>query len=193
MWLPGFPAMSRESLDCLQNELFKKQATHAAATVPFYRDLFSRRGLSPDSIRGIKDLSIFPVVSKSDIVEDYFRFLSDRYTPARLTKNHTSGSTGSPFTSYFDPVCWIRKKYYSKLRSQMICGFVLGEKNRGTGMRAPRGSGTEKRQIIHSSGLEAPLFFHIRKPRLGFVGHGALHPENDLRISVLFVRTGRRD
>ena len=128
MWLPGFPTMSRESLDCLQNELFKKQATHAAATVPFYRDLFSRRGLSPDSIRGIKDLSIFPVVSKSDIVEDYFRFLSDRYTPARLTKNHTSGSTGSPFTSYFDPVCWIRKKYYSKLRSQMICGFVLGEK-----------------------------------------------------------------
>ena len=128
MRLPGFPTMSRERLDRLRNELFKKQAAHAAATVPFYRDLFARRGLSPDRIRDLRDLSMFPVVSKSDIVEDDARFLSDRYAPTQLTKSHTSGSTGSPFTSYFDPVYWMRKKYYSKLRARMICGFVPGEK-----------------------------------------------------------------
>src|SRR5699024_3804321 len=52
------------------------------------------------SYKGKKDLSLFPVVNKSIIANSQENFLSKKCKQRELIKMSTSGSTGTPFTSY---------------------------------------------------------------------------------------------
>lgn len=63
---------------------------YAAEHVPFYQDL---EGV------GFEDL---PVVNKQIIKSDVSQFLSDEFEISQLASSSTSGSTGVPFTVYFD-------------------------------------------------------------------------------------------
>lgn len=52
------------------------------------------------SFKGRADLSSYPVVNKNIITNREKDFLSKNYTKSNLIKMSTSGSTGTPFTSY---------------------------------------------------------------------------------------------
>lgn len=64
---------------------------HATESVPAYSGL-----------KGICDLSKFPVVNKSILRDNLEQYLSSKYNKKSLTSTTTSGSTGTPFTAYFD-------------------------------------------------------------------------------------------
>jgi phenylacetate-CoA ligase len=75
---------------------------HAAAQVPYYRDLFARVGFDPATVRGIGDLSCLPTLSR-DIVRshpgDLLARNAARFRPQRVS---STGSTGAPVDVWID-------------------------------------------------------------------------------------------
>jgi phenylacetate-CoA ligase len=72
---------------------------HAYRTVPFYRELFDRHGIRPESIRSPDDLWRLPITSRDDVqhlAPD--RIVAGGLLPERLILHRTSGSTGRPLT-----------------------------------------------------------------------------------------------
>ncbi len=97
-WLGG------EQLRRLQQRKLRRLLHHAYQTVPFWRRRFDEAGFSPDAFRTLTDLQRLPVTTKQDLQalapQEY---LSGHYPPERLHAEHTSGSTGQPFTIRLDP------------------------------------------------------------------------------------------
>lgn len=52
--------------------------------------------------KGVTDLSKFPIVNKNILRENIDQHLSNKYDRAKLITTTTSGSTGTPFTIYFN-------------------------------------------------------------------------------------------
>ncbi len=70
---------------------------HAAARVPYYRDLFARAGLAPESIRGLEDLERIPLTSREDLQPLPISARVAEGVPERTLKElSTSGSSGRP-------------------------------------------------------------------------------------------------
>src|SRR5512146_844069 len=67
---------------------------HCAATVPYYRNLFCEIGVRPEDIRGISDLKVFPVLTKTTVQERGDELVSDVARNYTCDLIHTSGTTG---------------------------------------------------------------------------------------------------
>lgn len=75
---------------------------HAYEFVPYYRELFDRHGIKPASFRGQEDLSRIPLLTR-EIVKSRVNDLRSRSPDhRRLVEGHTSGTTGSPLTMFYD-------------------------------------------------------------------------------------------
>jgi phenylacetate-CoA ligase len=83
-----------ERLRELQWERMSALLRHAYDTVPFYRERFSRAGLTPDRVRTRADWARLPVLDKPDVQEHAEAMRSSR-APRGLTAA-TSGSSGTP-------------------------------------------------------------------------------------------------
>ena len=109
-FLDRFKGTSRDALRALQEAQFTRLMTFAWR-VPFYRRLWSAKGIEPGDIRGLEDLSKLPTYSKSDLMESVenhpplgdFHGLDvwpeDQRPP--LIFHTTSGTTGKP-----QPLMW---------------------------------------------------------------------------------------
>ena len=115
-------------MDRLRNDLLQRQIKAAYQQVPFYRRLFDEARVSPFEIKAIADLNRLPIITKKDIRQNQQWILNRKYKKTRCYRSHTSGSTGEPTWTYFDPYSWYRKKYFSKIRARMACGMRWGEK-----------------------------------------------------------------
>jgi phenylacetate-CoA ligase len=72
----------------------RRMLRHAAATVPYYRDLFSRIEFRHEAISAISDLQSLPLLTKADIRGQGASLLSESFRGQSLTRKKTSGSTG---------------------------------------------------------------------------------------------------
>ena len=96
-WLP------REELEELQMKRLRRLLHHAQAHVGYYRELFQRAGITPESIRTLDDLRRIPVLTKQALRENlYFDLLSDNHDKRKIQKIVTSGSTGEPLALFAD-------------------------------------------------------------------------------------------
>jgi phenylacetate-CoA ligase len=76
--------------------------SHADEHVPYYREIFRLHGLDPATVQSIDDLRRLPVLTR-DIVKHRVADLKSRGPGApSLTEGHTSGTTGSPITLFYD-------------------------------------------------------------------------------------------
>ena len=66
---------------------------HAYDTVPYYRRIFKERGLSPDDIKNVRDLTKLPVLTKADVRKNYWDLVSTAYPRSKLVP-YVSGGTG---------------------------------------------------------------------------------------------------
>lgn len=95
-WEKEIECMERKELTELQ--LKKLQATIARvyANVPFYRERFEAAGITPESIRGLNDLSRLPFTLKSDLRDNY-PFGMFAVPQSQIVRLHaSSGTTGKP-------------------------------------------------------------------------------------------------
>lgn len=120
--------MPRADLDRLRLKLLRSQLIDAYKNIPFYRKAFKLRGLVPHNFKCIKEIRDYPVITRTDIQDEENNFLSKKFKPDKVKQSHSSGSTGRPLSVCFDLDTWIRKKYFSKLRSRMECGMKMGER-----------------------------------------------------------------
>ena len=73
----------------------------ASQSVPYFRDLFSRSGLQPDSLDCVESLRILPVTPRRRLAElPYRHYLREDVNETRLCTSRTSGSTGIPVTIF---------------------------------------------------------------------------------------------
>lgn len=77
------------------DEQVHRFVAHAAATVPYYRDLFRDRGLDAARIRGFADLARLPILTKAAVQDAPERFVSEAVPAWRRIRTHTSGTTGT--------------------------------------------------------------------------------------------------
>jgi phenylacetate-CoA ligase len=112
--------LSPDELRARQDALLQRIVRRALTTVPYYRDVARERGLGPDDIRTVDDLSALPIIDKnvfrSRPLED---FLADDLPRWRRLPYTTSGSTGDPFRFVLDrnamPLVFASHLYYDAL------------------------------------------------------------------------------
>jgi phenylacetate-CoA ligase len=92
-----------EALHRLQSKKLRQIVEHAFATVPFYRQRWTRDGVHPDQVQTTKDLARLPVITKSELqaTPEPMR-LSSIFEREALIARRTSGSSGRPMTLFRD-------------------------------------------------------------------------------------------
>ena len=109
-FLDGPARLSRDALHQLQEKRFL-QVVARGWQIPFYRRLWSERGLEPGDIRSLEDITKLPSFSKSDLMDSVEKFppLGDfhgvefGHPSARrnFVFHTTSGTTGTPQPLFF--------------------------------------------------------------------------------------------
>ncbi|WP_372985201.1 phenylacetate--CoA ligase family protein [Marinobacter sp.] len=136
-----------DRLRMMQWERLQKLLTHAAEHSPFYRDVFSKHGISPASIRSEDDLLRIPVTTKSDIRNNLENFISDQFDRNELVSAKTGGSTGFSLQLYFDEACQERRNA-AQLMADRWSGWDLGMKKAAIWGNPPVPS-TMKQKLRH--------------------------------------------
>ena len=86
---------SLNELQAYQNEKLKNVIKIAYENVPYYKDIFKKRRLTPSDIRSVKDLQKLPIIDKSTVKENFQHFRNTNFK-GLVFKGYTSGTTGSP-------------------------------------------------------------------------------------------------
>ena len=87
---------SRDEIQALQLQRMKWSLKHAYEKVPHYRQRFDKRGVHPDDLKSLSDLSKFPFTVKNDLRDNY-PFGLFAVPMEKVRKLHaSSGTTGKP-------------------------------------------------------------------------------------------------
>jgi len=94
--LDAIEVASRDEITALQLERLGKTLRHAYANVPHYRHAFDDKGVHPDDLKSLSDLSAFPFTVKQDLRDNY-PFGLFAVPRERIRRIHaSSGTTGRP-------------------------------------------------------------------------------------------------
>lgn len=117
-------ALSVDESKMLDEEHFIKLFRKAYDESQFYRDLYTKHGISKDSIKSIDDIKKLPVITKDDIRLNAEKILIEAKWKAM--KAYTSGTTGQSLYIYQDMASvWKEQAYLYHYRA--LCGFTYGE------------------------------------------------------------------
>lgn len=75
---------------------------HAYSNVPYYQSLFKEICLKPEDIKCLSDIERIPVLTREIIREQKDSLIDSRIQKSKLFAGHTSGTTGSPLSFYWD-------------------------------------------------------------------------------------------
>lgn len=93
--------MPVEEIKKLQSVKLVKQVKHVYENVPYYRGLMDKKGVRPEDVRGIEDLSKLPFLSKSDLRETYPYGMLAVPVSDCVRIQSTSGTTGKRVIAYY--------------------------------------------------------------------------------------------
>jgi phenylacetate-CoA ligase len=85
----------REALDRLKAANLRALLVHAAASVPYYRELFRSLRFDARAVKSLADLEALPVLTR-DTIRERYDDLIDPSRRGRTIREETGGSTGSP-------------------------------------------------------------------------------------------------
>jgi len=125
--------MKAQWLDRLRiREIQERKLRHivqqAYKNVPFYKKLFDETGISPAKINTLDDLEGIPITTKSILQELAPEFLINRTMDREELKTEcSSGSTGRPFTVFFNPD-YVNVRNALFLRALRAAGYNIGRK-----------------------------------------------------------------
>ena len=87
---------SRDEIQALQLERLKWTLNHAYQNVPHYKRAFDEKGVHPDDLKQLSDISKFPFTVKKDLRDNY-PFGMFAVPRERVSRVHaSSGTTGKP-------------------------------------------------------------------------------------------------
>lgn len=84
-----------------RDQQLQKMVEHCYFHVPYYRRLFSERGIDYKSIKSLSDLAVLPILTKQIVKDNFKDLLADNVKKSELMPMRTSGTTGSGFQFYY--------------------------------------------------------------------------------------------
>lgn len=96
IWNDEFETLPREALESLQLKRLQNTLQRVAATVPFYRDSFSKANIDIGTIRSLADLQRLPFTLKQDMRDNYPYGLFAVPLEQIVRIHASSGTTGKP-------------------------------------------------------------------------------------------------
>ena len=94
-WQKDIETMGRDQLQELQLTRLKETVKHAANS-PFYKEVFEKNGITPDSIQTLDDLRKIPFTTKNDL-RSHYPFGMAAIPIQKCVRIHSSsGTTGNP-------------------------------------------------------------------------------------------------
>jgi len=96
-----FETMPVEKIKELQTERLIKQVKNVYENVKYYRDLMDQKGVSPDDIKSVEDISKLPFITKADLREAYPYGLMARPLSDCVRIQSTSGTTGKRVVAFY--------------------------------------------------------------------------------------------
>lgn len=177
-WQKDIETMGRDQLQELQLTRLKETVKHAANS-PFYKEVFEKNGITPDSIQTLDDLRKIPFTTKNDL-RSHYPFGMAAIPIQKCVRIHSSsGTTGNPTVvlhSAKDLDQWAnqvaRCMYMVGLRDTDVfqntsgygmftggLGFQYGAERLGA-LTVPAAAGNTKRQIKFITDF-GTTFLHI--------------------------------
>ena len=149
------PFSSRRRIDARRDAAVRRIVRYAARTVPYYRDLFRREGIGPETIRGARDLARLPLLERGLVREHPELFVSTGRRARGALPFLTSGSTGSPLEVRHD-------------RRSLLANIAFGERERQPLIALCGGSFSPKEVYIgyETSNFRKVLRFYEENTRL---------------------------
>jgi phenylacetate-CoA ligase len=96
IWNSHFECMEREVLRRIQGERLRDTVERVYFNVPYYRHKMQEKGLGPENIKSIEDLSRLPFTTKNDLRDNY-PFGLFAVPMSEIVRLHaSSGTTGKP-------------------------------------------------------------------------------------------------
>ena len=166
-WDEKFETMPEEEMRKFQLEHLKKTLKWVYERIPFYKKKFDEKGVKPEDVKNLEDLSKFPFTVKTDLRDNY-PFGLCAVPMAEVVRIHaSSGTTGKPITGPYTAndldqwtECMARSLFSHGVRSNDICqnsygmglftgglGFHQGATRIGAAV-IPISSGQTERQIV---------------------------------------------
>ena len=93
--------MPVDELKKLQSEKLVKQVKHVYENVEYYRNLMDEKGVKPEDIRGIEDISKLPFLTKADLRDAYPYGLMGKPLKDCVRIQSTSGTTGRRVVAFY--------------------------------------------------------------------------------------------
>lgn len=93
---------SPEQIHKYQTVRLQALVKHAYHTVPFYKRHYDKHGVRPEDIKDLRDISRLPLITRDDVRTAGNELISAEYPIRTLTHGHTSGTTGTPLSFYWD-------------------------------------------------------------------------------------------
>ena len=98
---PDIERMSRADMITLQNERLVEQVSHVYNNVPYYKKKMDEKGVAPDDIKTIEDLSKLPFLTKDDLRIAYPYGLLAVPLDDAVRIQSTSGTTGRRVVAFY--------------------------------------------------------------------------------------------
>ncbi|WP_371803552.1 phenylacetate--CoA ligase family protein [Candidatus Lokiarchaeum ossiferum] len=99
-----------------------------ADNVPFYQRIIKRNRINIQNVKDIEVFeNVFPIITKSEIQQNYNQFISNKIQFPPINHNSTGGSTGNPLNFLQDRLyyCW---KFADRLRHLKWCNWTPWDK-----------------------------------------------------------------
>jgi len=126
-WLLQTQWWPRDKLQELQLTQLKNLLVHAYETVPYYRRLFRKQGITPESIVTLQDLQKLPFTTRKDVQQNLEDFLSQNMALEQLQAVVTGGTTGIPLMIYHERTAHAHEEAF-RLRHWTWAGYRPGDR-----------------------------------------------------------------
>ncbi len=98
---PEIETASYEQIRAWQSERLVKQVKHVWDNVPYYRKKMEEKGVTPDDIKSVDDLSKLPFITKADLRDAYPYGLVGKPLSECVRIHSTSGTTGKRVMAFY--------------------------------------------------------------------------------------------
>jgi len=153
---------SRNEIENYQLQKMKELITFAYNRTDFYRRRFEELNLTPDSIKSLEEVKKIPVLTRSDIQNNFDNLIASAKLNKKYFKSSSSGTTGIPVNYIHDIegesagiaaglVCWRRSGWDFKHKGLHIWGNPVSIKH------WKKISSRIKRYIFNMRYLASPL------------------------------------
>lgn len=93
---------SRDEMNEFRDAAFRDLVHYCYNNVSYYRDVMDRQGAHPDDIRGIKDIAVFPVLTKEMVRTRGGDLKSREFERIKRSFRRSGGTTGEPIATFLD-------------------------------------------------------------------------------------------